>query len=74
MKKFALLIALLLSVLSFAQQHKIKGIIIDSDTRPIPGANIVIEQTGALTITDFNGNFSFYTERIPINIIVSYIG
>jgi outer membrane receptor protein involved in Fe transport len=74
MKNIALFIALTLSTFSYAQQHKIQGRVVDSNDNPIPGANIVIEQTKALTITDFNGNFSYISERIPVDIEVSYIG
>ncbi len=74
MKKMLLLISLIISLSGLAQQKKIQGRVVDVNNNPIPGANVLIMHAGIVTITDFNGNFSFNTEKFPVNIEVSYVG
>ena len=74
MKKIFILLSFIISLSSMAQQKKIQGRVVDENNNPIPGANIIIDVLNRTTITDFNGNFSFNTEKFPLNIEVSYIG
>ena len=66
---------LLLSVMTItmAQLINIKGIVIDQQKIPLPGATIVVENTTNGSTTDFDGNFSI-NANIGDVLIVSYIG
>ncbi len=59
-----------------AQQTTVTGRVIDQATRqPLPGVNIVIENTAQGTATDVNGNFSFTTSLTPpIKLVFSFVG
>lgn len=46
----------------------IHGTIISFDNEPIPGANVVLQNTKIKTVTDANGNFSFH--HIPAGIYI----
>lgn len=46
-------------------QTTIKGNVVDQDSQPIPGANVVIEGKTVGTVTDFDGNFVLQTSEIP---------
>ena len=64
---------MLLSVGAFAQQHEIKGKVLDETQLPIPGANVVIKGTSTGTITAGNGEFVMNAADGDV-IQVSYIG
>ena len=64
---------MLLSVGAFAQQHEIKGKVLDESQLPIPGANVVIKGTTTGTITTGNGEFVMNAADGDV-IQVSYIG
>ena len=54
-------------------QHRIKGLVTDSNGIPIPGVNIEIKGTSYGTFTDKEG--FFYVNAAPIDVlIISYIG
>jgi hypothetical protein len=58
---------LLISVLFYAQEpvQTIRGTVKDAATRePLPGANVIIEETGAGTTTDMDGRFEM--ENVPV--------
>ncbi len=55
---------LLLCGFSFSQS-KITGTVVDDNSQPIPGANIIIVGTSTGTVTDFDGNFSLSTNQNP---------
>lgn len=48
--------------LMLAQQKEVSGTVTDSDDQPLPGVNIVVEDTGNGTQTDFDGNYSIDVE------------
>lgn len=57
--KLVLMMVLLLNVSLFAQDgYTLTGTVIDETSMPIPGANVVIQNTTTGTSTDFDGNFS----------------
>ena len=58
-----------------AQTH-LRGAIEDAETGdPLISASVVIKGTGEGTVTDFNGEFSFKTDKkLPITLVFSYIG
>ena len=66
MKNHLLIISFVLfSAVSFAQTT-ITGKVIDSKTNePIPGASVTITGTSIGTSTDFDGNFTLETSKIP---------
>ncbi|MGC4040640.1 MAG: DUF5686 family protein [Flavobacterium sp.] len=60
--------------LSLQAQFQLNGIVKDNKTRkPLPFATIKTE-TGATTITDVNGKFSFRLTSQPESLTVSYVG
>lgn len=64
---------MLLSIGAFAQQHEIKGTVLDESQLPIPGANVVIKGTTNGTITAGNGEFKMNAADGDV-IQISYIG
>ncbi len=64
---------MLLSVGAFAQQHEIKGKVLDDEQLPIPGANVVIKGTATGTITAGNGEFTMNAADGDV-LQISYIG
>lgn len=61
-KKFLLIVLLLGSLMSYAQQIKVGGKVIDAQSQPIPGVTIQVKGTGIGTITDINGLFELNAE------------
>jgi len=67
----ALLLCLSTAVLA---QTQISGTVTDSNGQPVPGANVVIDNTTG-TVTDFDGNFSLNTSKTPpFTLTVSSVG
>ena len=46
-------------------QTTITGSVVDDNSQPIPGANLIIVGTSTGTVTDFDGNFSLTTNLNP---------
>lgn len=56
-------------------QNTIQGTVVDDSGVPLPGANIVIEDSSLGTTSDFDGNYTLTTDKnLPFNIIVSFTG
>ncbi|MFI1744146.1 carboxypeptidase-like regulatory domain-containing protein [Thalassobellus sediminis] len=55
------------------ENNLIKGVILDADKIPLPGANIIIKSSKIGTTTDFDGNFSIEAKADDI-LIISYVG
>lgn len=71
---FYVFITLLFSMLTFAQQTYINGIVLSSDDKmPIIGGNVVIKSSTVGTITDVDGFFTL-DAKIGDVLIVSYMG
>lgn len=51
----------------------VKGVVLDENGQPVPGANVVVKGTTVGTITDMDGNFSLQAEK-GATIVVSFIG
>jgi len=56
------------------QENTITGTVLDSENRPLAGANIVEKGTTNGTQTDFDGNFSLEVSDLNAALEVSYIG
>ena len=58
-----------------SSQNKIQGTIIDQNSKErLIGANIIIKNQNIGTTSDFNGNFTLYSNTIPVEIECSFIG
>ena len=74
MKKILYLFFFMIGMFGFSQTT-VKGNVVDQDSQPIPGANIVIEGKSVGTVTDFDGNFVLQTSEVPpFNIRITSIG
>lgn len=61
-------------VFSTAQAKiEVKGVVLDENGEPVPGANVVVKGATVGTITDFDGNFSLQVEQ-GATVVVSFIG
>ena len=76
-KLLLLLIAVFISIVTFSQ-HRITGVVIDEDSVPLPGVNVVeqIEKPGKPngTTTDLDGKFTLITRHPQGRLIFSFIG
>jgi outer membrane receptor protein involved in Fe transport len=56
-------------------QTKISGSVVDENSQPIPGANIIVIGTSTGTVTDFDGGFSMtVNQNPPFSVQASSIG
>ena len=76
MRNLLLLFALFISTLTWAQNKgAISGKVTDDSGQPMPGATITIRESGASTVTDNNGLFSFSNVRLGrATVVVSFVG
>ena len=51
----------------------VSGKVVDSDGSPLPGASVVIKQTGQGTVTDIDGNYKL-TVAEDATLVYSYVG
>lgn len=56
------------------QKKQVKGIVVDKDGIPLPGATISIKGTSIGTTTSFDGEYSLLLEEKHTSLIVSYVG
>ena len=61
------------------QGLKIVGEVVDEKGEPIVGATVLFKGTQIGTLTDLNGNFFLYIDRVPptfvgTTLVISYIG
>ena len=74
MKNLLLVLSLCLAFAGYSQTT-IKGTVVDSNSMPVPGANVVIDGKPIGTVTDFDGNFVLETsENPPFTLKISSIG
>ena len=70
-------ITVLLMLLNFGillgQQKTITGLVIDDQGIPLPGATVVVVETGDGTTTDFDGNYTIGAEEGQ-TLAFSYVG
>lgn len=67
------LLALLMTLTSFAQQITVNGVVLDETDTPLIGATIQVKNTQKGVITDFDGKFSIKANS-NATLVVSYIG
>ncbi len=70
---YALILGLLISLGTFAQQITVKGHIKDAAGEAIIGANVKVVGATMGTVSDFDGNFTL-TAKKGTSLIISYIG
>lgn len=59
----------------WGQRHLLRGQILDArTTETLPGANIVIQQTGAGTVSDSEGYFELRNVRSGMALMITYVG
>ncbi|HBG42529.1 MAG TPA: SusC/RagA family TonB-linked outer membrane protein [Porphyromonadaceae bacterium] len=64
-----------LSLCLFAQQHTVKGKVIDNLGDPLPGVNIILKGENKVgTITDIDGNYSITVPYAQATLYFSYVG
>lgn len=69
-----LVLTLLISSVSFAQNKTISGIVTDADTsQPLPGATVYEEGTTNGTTTDFDGNYTIDVAEGSV-LVFTYVG
>ncbi len=57
----SILIFLLFVFTGLAQELTVKGVVKDNSGQPLPGADVMVVETGNGTVTDFDGKFSIKT-------------
>ena len=72
MKQFITTLFLFSSLVLFGQGG-ISGVVLDENGGPLPGANVVIENTSTGVSTDFDGNFTISANSGQV-LVISYIG
>ena len=73
MKFFIKVMLLCLSTVAIAQTQ-VSGTVSDSNGQPVPGANVVLDNTTG-TVTDFDGKFSLSTSQTPpFTLTISSVG
>ncbi len=55
-------------------QDRITGIVVDENEKILPGASVVIKQTGRQQLTDSNGHFEFRSLPQDAVLVVSFLG
>lgn len=76
MKKFLVIILLILSQVISAQQGTLKGTLTDKETNnePLPFTNVLIKGTTIGTTTDFDGNYSLKVPAGNHIVVFSFLG
>lgn len=60
---------------SVQQRETISGVIIDANTQEtIVGASIMLKGSSQGTVTDIDGKFSLSVNKLPVTLVVSYVG
>jgi TonB-dependent starch-binding outer membrane protein SusC len=63
----------MLFIVTVSYSQELKGVVLDENNIPLPGANIVCTNSNHNAVTDFDGNFSIKVEKGE-KIKISYIG
>ena len=72
MKRILSIASLLFAFITFGQ-NSINGVVSDNNGVPLPGANVIIEDTNTGVSTDFDGNFQINASQGQI-LAISFIG
>lgn len=70
---FTLLLALVLSIATYAQNQSFTGIVVDENNEPVIGASVVQKGTSNGMVTDLEGNFKVSVTPGTL-LTVSYVG
>lgn len=73
-KSLTLIVCLILSVTSFAQQRTITGIVSDDNGVPLSGATILVKKTKNITTTNSKGAFTLNAPPNTNTLVVTYVG
>ncbi|MCO5248133.1 MAG: TonB-dependent receptor [Chitinophagales bacterium] len=72
---FAIIIGLSTFQYANAQKLTIKGKVLDKDFKdPLIGSSVVVKDSDQGVITDMDGNFSIDVQKLPVTLLISYIG
>jgi len=74
MRKFVMLLALLLIGMQAFAQNTVSGIVSDKDGNPLPGVNVLVKGTNVGTITDLIGKYSITVPEGATTLHFSFIG
>ena len=72
MKKTQQVISFLVFLISlgmYAQEREISGDVFDQNGVPLPGVNVIVQNTSTGTVTDFDGHFSLDVPDDPKTVI-----
>ena len=69
-----LLLCVLCSSISFAQERTVTGKVLDEKDAPLVGATVTVKETNKATSTDSRGNFSINVPQNAKTLIISFIG
>ena len=73
-KSLTLIVCLIFSVTSFAQQRTITGIVSDDNGVPLSGATILVKKTKNITTTNSKGAFTLNAPANTNTLVVTYVG
>jgi TonB-linked SusC/RagA family outer membrane protein len=73
LNRFLVLLVVLMTQLTFAQERAVSGVVTDNTGMPIPGVSVLVKGTKSGTQTDFEGKFSLKAATNQV-FIFSYIG
>ena len=65
---------LLITTLSFSQITDLSGTVVDETGMPLPGVNIIVQNTNNGTNSDFDGNFTLKGVPVTAKVDFSFIG
>ncbi len=74
MRRFALLMLLLMPLMVAAQSAKISGVVIDTKGNPLPFVSVAEKGTANGTISDSEGNFIIKVKQTPATLSFSCLG
>lgn len=74
MKKFLLMLLLLMSAILYGQQVTVSGTVTDSQGVPLPGATVQIRGTNVGALTDAGGRFSIDVPGPESVLVISFVG
>jgi TonB-linked SusC/RagA family outer membrane protein len=70
---FLVLLIVLVTQITFAQERAVSGVVSDNAGLPLPGVSVLVKETKAGTQTDFDGKYSIKATSSQ-TLIFSYIG
>jgi TonB-linked SusC/RagA family outer membrane protein len=74
MKKFKLLLFMLLTTASLMAQRTVTGTVTDAEGEALIGASVLVQGTSTGTVTDLSGKFSLNVPSDAKSLVISYTG